>query len=437
VSDAVTARPDLSVVVPSFDRRRQLEMVLAGLAAQRDVAPGAFETIVVLDGSTDDSATMLAEWERADRLPGLRWMLRPNAGQAAARHAGVLEARAPAVLFLDDDIVPAPGVVARHLAHHARGERIAVLGDCEVVRGDGEEDRFYLARVWGWWEDVFSSRARPGRLPTYPDFCAGHVSLRRDDYLASGGFDPAFRGYGGEDYDLGWRLLRAGVRYVPDRRAHAMHHHRLHGDYAKFMRHRQSEGHAEVRLARKHPELRAGLRLMRPEVGWAAHDRMMRLAFTEHGMRESTWRRRVAAMAWYERLGLRARWGEALTLLGAYAYWRGVHEALGSRAALDAFRAEATVPTQVVDIARGLPDEPPADFWVQGPSDVRVVAGDEVLGTVRLAGPVTEPLRAALAAAIERQLAPAVWAWAERAGVSILPPRAAAGPGADRSLTGG
>lgn len=420
LSTDASSSPSLSVVVPSFNRRRELEMVLAGLAAQLDAAPGGFETIVVLDGSTDDSATMLAEWERARRLPGLRWALYPNRGQAAARHAGVLEARAPVVLFLDDDIVPESTVVARHLAHHMRGERIAVLGDCEVVRAD-DEDRFYLALVWGWWEEVFASRVRPGRLPCYLDFCAGHVSLRRDDYLACGGFDAAFRGYGGEDYDLGWRLLRAGVRFVPDRRLRAMHHHRLHGDYDKFMRQRRSEGHAEVRLSRKHPELRAGMRLMQPEVGWLAHDRLMRLAFTEHGMPERSWRRRVAALAWYERMGGRSRWGSQLTLLGAYAYWRGVHEALGSRAALDEFRAEATVPTQRVDVTRGLPAEPPADFWVQGPSDVRVVAGGELLGTMRLKGPVVRPLRQALAAAIEEQLAPGVWAWAERTGAPLLP----------------
>lgn len=413
--------PALSVVVPSYQRRASLERVLEGLAAQRGFAPEVVETIVVLDGGSDDSPAMLDAWVRAARLPGLRWRRRENAGQAAARHAGVLEARAPVVLFLDDDVVPGPGLLARHLAHHARGERIAVLGECEIVRGDAPHP-FYLQHVWSWWEDKYAARARPGRLACHQDFCAGNVSLRRDDYLASGGFDAAFRGYGGEDYDLGYRLLRDGVRFVADRGAHAWHHHHLDGGYEKLLLQRRQEGRAEVVLGRKHPELRAGLRLMRHEVGWRMHDRLARLALTPAGMPPWLLRLRTARLAWYERRGWRAPWFRELSLLGAYAFWRGVHEALGTRQALEAFRAEATVRTQEVDVTHGLPDAPPG-FWVEAPSEVRLSAGGETLGTVRLPGPVTLPWREAMAEAIAKRGAPALpalLAWSARTGAGPL-----------------
>lgn len=410
------AAPGLSVVIPSYNRCRSLEMVLEALAAQRGVAPGAMETIVVLDGGTDGSAAMLTAWQGAGRLPGLRWQLRPNGGQAAARHAGAGDARAPVLLFIDDDVVPEPDLVARHLEQHAGGERIAVLGDCEIVRG--AEPRYYERHVWSWWEELFMTRTRPGRLPIYQDFCAGNVSLRREDYLASGGFDPAFRGYGGEDYELGYRLMRQGVRLVADRRARARHHHRM-PSYPQLLRQRQQEGRADVVLGRRHPELRAGLRLMKPEQGRARGMEM--LAFTPDGMPERTLRRRAAITAWYERLRLRQRWAWELGLLTTYAYWRGVYEGLGSREALLAFRAEATVPLQHVDIEHGLPRELPG-FWVHGPSDVRVTAGADELGTVRLSGPVREPLREALAEAIRMQLGTAVWLWTDRHGIELLPP---------------
>ena len=121
--------PAVSVVVPSYNRRASLEMVLRGLAAQQGLRPGEMETLVVLDGSTDGSDAMLAGWVADGRLPGLRWELRPNGGQAAARDAGARAAAAPVLAFLDDDVVREPGCVARHLLHHAGGSRVTVLGD--------------------------------------------------------------------------------------------------------------------------------------------------------------------------------------------------------------------------------------------------------------------------------------------------------------------
>ena len=201
----------ISVVVPSYNRRASVEMVLHGLAAQRGVNLEDVEIIVMLDGSTDDSAVMLDAWVRSGRLPGLRWHLRANAGQAAARDYGARDATADVLLFLDDDVVPEPDLVACHLAWHARETHLAVLGDCEIVRDP--QDSWYLQNVWGWWEHRYASRVLSGRRPCYLDFCAGNVSLPRADYVASGGFDPAFRGYGGEDYDLAL-LSTAEMRIV-------------------------------------------------------------------------------------------------------------------------------------------------------------------------------------------------------------------------------
>ncbi len=420
---ADAAAPAITVVVPSYNRRASLEMVLRGLAAQRGVPPGAAEVVVVLDGSTDDSAEMLAAWERAGRLPGLRWERRPNAGQAAARDAGARAAAAPVLVFLDDDVVPEPDCLARHLARHDGG-RVAVLGDCEIVRA-ATDPPFYRQFVWGWWEELYTSRVRPGRVPCYTDFCAGNVSLRRDDYLASGGFDPAFRGYGGEDYDLGYRLMRLGVRFVPDRSVRAMHHHRFAG-YAAVLRTRRQEGRADVVLSRKHPELRAGLRLAGPYALTPPHDGAARRAFAGRDPSPLAMRARIARLELAERLGQRTKWLERFYALANDQYWRGVAEALGSWDALVAFRDEVTLPVQQVDVARGAA-ELPADFWVHGPSELRVTAAGEPLGTARLHGPVTQPLATAVADAIGGWLTGPLLIWAERAGSPVLPPPTAWG----------
>ena len=402
------AVPALTVVVPSYNRRDALECVLGGLAAQRGLAPGALEVVVVLDGSTDGSDAMLAAWQAAGRRPGLRWQLQPNGGQGAARDAGARAAAAPVLLFVDDDVVPEPDLAARHLHHHAAGERLAVLGDCELVRDDAEHP-LYTQATWSWWEQLYASRVLPGRVPCYTDFCSGNVSIRRDDYLASGGFDPEFRGYGGEDYDLGYRLLQMGVRLVADREARGLHYHRLRS-YAGLMRTRRSEGRADVLLGRKHPELRAGLRLASP---YGVGPEL----FAAREMPAALLRARTARISLYERLGLRRRWYDAVSSLSAHHYWRGVYDALGSWEAWDAFQREATLPVRTVEVGRGLAIDP-ADFWVHGPSELRVTADGEPLGTARLAGPVARPLAQAVADAIGGALTGPLLVWGARTGRS-------------------
>ena len=391
------ATPRLSVVVPSHQRAHALARALEALRRQ-DAPRGTFEVLVVLDGSTDGSVELLEAWVRDGRLPALRWHWQENAGQSAARDAGVRLAAAPVVLFLDDDVVASPDLVSRHLAWHAAGERIAVLGDCEIVL-DGEPPHappsLYMQFVRLWWEDTYRVRALPGRLATYRDFCAGNVSLRRVDYLAVGGFDAAFRGYGGEDYELGYRLLAAGVRFVPDRAAHALHYHRQTVHSA--LRGARQEAIADVYLGRKHPELRAGLRLMLlPTEG--LEGRLVRLALDAPRLDAAITRLGALALGVAERLRLRTLWRTLHLRFRAHAYWSGVRRALGTRAALTEFQRGAELPWRAIEISRGLPPlDALRDVWVHGPSRLAVTLHGEPLATIVLADDPNEPLRDYLA----------------------------------------
>ena len=297
---------------------------------------------VVLDGSDDGSDAVLDRWV-TDAPFALRWETQARAGQAAARNHGASLTTAPVILFLDDDVVPEPDLVMQHLRHHVRGDGVAVLGDCPVVRTGRS---LYQLGVWAWWEDANHRRATPGHQPTYRDFCAGNVSLRRSDFEAVSGFDEGFRGYGGEDYELGHRLLRSGVRFVVDRGARGHHHHRVR--LSRVLRATREEGAADVLLGRRHLEIRGGLRLMRP----ADLDsyRPAVLAFKRRGGAWVAWLLRCA-MLMLETLRLRRRWVRYYDFLRAHAYWRGVRDALGSRSAVDAYRAGALpAPEEVIEV---------------------------------------------------------------------------------------
>src|SRR5260221_2276184 len=115
--------------------------------------------------------------EELNAFGGFQWVEQPRKGQAAARNNGSFVAHAPILLFLDDDVVPDRDLLTTHFAHHASGQRIAVLGDCEIARSD-ELSLCELA-MWGWWEDTNHRRSALGQPGSYLDFCTRNVSLRR------------------------------------------------------------------------------------------------------------------------------------------------------------------------------------------------------------------------------------------------------------------
>jgi glycosyltransferase involved in cell wall biosynthesis len=96
--------PDVSVVVPTYERAHVLGDSVASLLAQEGVTA---EVVVVDDGSTDATAALAVL-----RDPRVRYLVRPHEGIAAARNAGLAAARAPYVAFHDSDDVALPGRLA-------------------------------------------------------------------------------------------------------------------------------------------------------------------------------------------------------------------------------------------------------------------------------------------------------------------------------------
>ncbi|MBV8082166.1 MAG: glycosyltransferase [Candidatus Eremiobacteraeota bacterium] len=181
--------PEASVVIATRDRAAALSACLAALADQ--TAAGRFEVIVVDNGSSDDTAGVVAA---AGPLATRVFVADPNRGKA--RNAGIAKARAPLVIFCDDDTLAPHGFVAAHLAAHGGASDRVVSGPIINV-----PDAQHLAPV---------SAANYSRA----FFCTCNVSASKAALDAAGGFDEAFDLYGWEDTDLGVRLRASGMRRV-------------------------------------------------------------------------------------------------------------------------------------------------------------------------------------------------------------------------------
>ena len=217
--------PDITVVIPTRDRWQVLGRTLDALAEQ-DLGGTRAEVVVVDNGSRDGSFERLRE--RAATEPGgwLRALREEAPGAAAARNRGIAEARAPLLLFLGDDCVPAgPGLVSGHLAAHSDedGPPRAVVGRIEWGAP--------RTPVMDWLERAghMVDLARLEREPPGPaTFYTGNVSVPRRALLEVAGFDQRFVEYGFEDLDLGLRLADRGLRFE-HRPGLVVHHAHAYG----------------------------------------------------------------------------------------------------------------------------------------------------------------------------------------------------------------
>jgi GT2 family glycosyltransferase len=232
----------VTVAIPTRDRWEILGRTLAGLEGQ--TARG-FETIVVCDGADQHPPTAVRE------RPGVRVLRQEHAGPGVARNLAARASERPLLVFLGDDMIPTPELVERHLARHERdpAPEVAVLGH---VRWHPEVADTRLARWLEWSGAQFDYRALArggGEEAGFGRFYSCNVSLGRERFLATGGFDPDFV-FDYEDLDLGWRLHEQGMRLLYEPAAVALHLHEH--DWASVERRYESRARAERLMRAKH-----------------------------------------------------------------------------------------------------------------------------------------------------------------------------------------
>lgn len=205
-----------------------LRRVLDRLDAQTAPAD-SFEVVVVADAAED----RLAELDDAvsgrpyasRRLQGLM------PGASAARNAGWRAAAAPLVLFIDDDILPEPALVAEHLEWHRRhpAEEFGVLGHVRWA------DELRVTPFMRWLENgiQFDYRNIDGTEAGWGRFYTANASVKRGLVLRVGGFEERALPFGYEDLDLALRMNAHGFRLLYNRAAAAEHLHPMDLDFWK------------------------------------------------------------------------------------------------------------------------------------------------------------------------------------------------------------
>ncbi len=215
--------PRVSVIVPAYNEGMVLRNCVRSIMGSDY---GNFEVILVDDGSSDDTVSIMHEFIGDPRVKVIR---QENRGKAAALNTGMQISQGEVVFFVDADGIFKPDTIRRMLAGFTSGKVGAVCGSDEPVNVDRLQTRLLSVQSHIGTGFVRRALARINCLP----IVSGNIGAFRRKALADAmqqieqdlklfempeDLRPFREGFIGEDLELTWRVHAAGYRvnFAPD-----------------------------------------------------------------------------------------------------------------------------------------------------------------------------------------------------------------------------
>ena len=204
---------NVSIVIPTYNRRPILEKCLYSLENQKlNNKIKEYEIIIVDDGSTDGT-TLWIEDNISD-LPHVVLYKQKHGGPALGRNLGVMKAKNEIIIFIDSDLIVRDDFIQRHvekleLAWKKNNKKCFTYGSVINTSNfeNPEQEKFKITDI------------------SFAYFATGNVAISRELILKAGLFDTSFSLYGWEDLELGERLKNLGTKLIKCPEAIGFHWH--------------------------------------------------------------------------------------------------------------------------------------------------------------------------------------------------------------------
>ncbi len=204
----------VAIVIPNWNGAELLRSHLPALRGELGDDSERVQTIVVDDGSTDDSRAVLAA-----EFPWVRVVVHDtNRGFGSACQSGVEAADAELVFLLNSDVHVLEGFLEPLVAAFDRDS--ALFSAAAVALGEDARSYHDTLRRPRWsrgnvafqklsCQAVEAAFASDTAIPTL-FATGGHALVHRQRFLELGGFDSLYRPFYWEDVDLGYRAWKRG-----------------------------------------------------------------------------------------------------------------------------------------------------------------------------------------------------------------------------------
>jgi cellulose synthase/poly-beta-1,6-N-acetylglucosamine synthase-like glycosyltransferase len=227
--------------VPAFNASRDIDACLRSLLGQ-SVARDRYEVLVVDDGSTDNTAEIVAMYP-------VRLLRQAHAGPASARNHGARGAKGEFFLFTDADCVPVQTWIEEIARPLEADSRVAASKGVYRTKQQGLISK--MAQV------EFEEKYAHLRRQPYIDFVdTSSAAFRADAFWQAGGFDTGFGAASNEDTLLSFTLSALGWRMVFCESAVVYHRHSE--TLMQYLRRKWRHGYWRVRVYQRHPAKMAG-----------------------------------------------------------------------------------------------------------------------------------------------------------------------------------
>jgi GT2 family glycosyltransferase len=220
----VTELPQLSFLIATNDHPPDLDRFFRALIGQT-LPPEEYEAVIIDASGTHDH---VLAWERALKLTDTRLRLHlesiPAGSRAKAYNYGLKRCRAPIILFFADDAIAAAHTAETHLRFHQDNPDRHRAGVGAMVLGKEFRTHFTI-----WLErsgELFGIPFADDMTSIPPGFFyAGNSSVKRSLLDEAGPFDERFPYHAWDDFELGLRLGKLGMRtsFLPDATAEHFH----------------------------------------------------------------------------------------------------------------------------------------------------------------------------------------------------------------------
>lgn len=230
---------EASIVIPAYNAGKTIEKTVEACLSQD--YEGEFEVIVVDDGSTDNTETVIKSFP-------VRYIFQENAGPAAARNSGWKASKGEIVCFIDSDCIPDNNWLSTLLKHYKDGTNVgAVCGSYKIANPES-----LLAQCIH--EEIMFRHSNMSNNVRF--FGSYNLSIKRSVLEEVGGFDETFLQASGEDNDLSYRVKKAGYNIIFDNKALVAHYHR--DSLYRYLKDQYIHGYWRAKLYKDHPDMTGG-----------------------------------------------------------------------------------------------------------------------------------------------------------------------------------